>query len=85
MSNKNQNTALEVSNKKKSLSELIHAEEGSGFIEKLIIIGLFVFVVAAGIGYIGGKANETLEKQGDAVGTVNATVGGGGAAGGGGS
>ncbi len=80
MSKKNQNTSLEVSNKKKSLSELLHAEEGSGFIEKLIIIGLFVFVVAAGIGYVGGKANETLESQGNAVGGVNTTVGGGGAA-----
>jgi hypothetical protein len=74
---KNQNTALEVSNKKRSLSELIHAEEGSGFIEKLIIIGLFVFVVAAGITHIGSKANDTLMKQGDAVDQVNATVGGG--------
>ena len=75
MSNKNPNTALEVSNKKKSLSELVHAEEGSGFIEKLIILGLFVFVVSAGINYVGGKATTTLEGQGDAIGEVETSVG----------
>lgn len=72
-------------NEKKSLSLLIHSEEGSGFIEKLIIIGLFIFVVAAGISAIAGKANDKLTEQGESVGGVNAAVGGGGAGGGGGS
>ncbi len=64
-------------NEKKSLSLLIHSEEGSGFIEKLIIIGLFVFIVAAGISVIAGKANDKLEAQGTAVEGVNDSIGGG--------
>ena len=76
MSNKNQNTAIEVANKKKTFLDLFRAEEeGNGFIEKLIIIGLFVFVVSAGVGYVGGKATDKLNAQGDQIDTANTTMG----------
>ena len=57
---------------------IISDERGASFIEKLIIIGLFALVVAAGINFVGGKANEKLNAQGESVGKVNNDLGGSG-------
>lgn len=40
---------------------------GTEFIEKLILIGLFAFVVFLGIRYIAGSVNTKLTDQGDTV------------------
>jgi hypothetical protein len=43
---------------------------GTEFIEKLILIGLFAFVVFLGIRYIAGSVNNKLTDQGDTVETI---------------
>ncbi len=40
---------------------------GTEFIEKLILIGLFAFVVFLGVRYIAGSVNHKLTDQGDTV------------------
>ena len=68
-------TKLDTKSKKKSFNELVRAEEGNGFVEKIIIIALFAFVVAAGINIIASGANKKLTDQGSAIEGVNSTIG----------
>lgn len=44
---------------------------GTEFIEKLILIGLFAFVVFLGIRYLAGTVNSKLTDQGDTVETIH--------------
>ncbi|MEA2698713.1 MAG: hypothetical protein QOI66_2984 [Myxococcales bacterium] len=40
---------------------------GSGTIEKIFIIALFIFVAAAGLKILGTKTKDALEKQGEGI------------------
>ena len=62
------------SNHKKQSLSLIREEEGNGFVEKIIIVALFAFVVAAGIKLIAKGANDKLKEQGESVGAVNGAI-----------
>ena len=46
---------------------LFSSQQGGGFVEKLIILGLFAFAVAAGLKAFAGGANATLQEQGAAI------------------
>ena len=76
-----ENNTETVATESNSLS-LIRNEEGSGFVEKILIVALFAFVVAAGIRLIASGANSKLEEQGQSIGAVNGQIGGAGGAGG---
>ena len=60
--------------KKKSFNQFIRSEEGNGFVEKIIIIALFAFVVAAGIKIVAGGANTKLKEQGASIKGVNGAI-----------
>ena len=68
-------TKLEKTTKKKSFNQFIRSEEGNGFVEKIIIIALFAFVVAAGIKVIAGGANKKLDAQSKEIEKVNDKIG----------
>ena len=57
-------------------SELFGAQEGAGYVEKLLLVALFAMVVAGGIRLIAGGASSKLVEQGESLGAVNATIGG---------
>jgi hypothetical protein len=61
-----------------SLLSFFRNEEGNGFVEKIIIIGLFVFIVAAGVKAIGGTAAKKIGEQNSTLGTEVGTKFGGG-------
>ena len=67
-------TKLETKSKKKSFNQLIHSEEGNGFVEKIIIIALFAFVVAAGIKLVASGASKKLKEQGASIEAVNGAI-----------
>ena len=67
-------TKLDKDSKKKTFSEFVHSEKGNGFVEKIIIIALFAFVVAAGIKIIAGGANKKLKAQSKSIEAVNDTI-----------
>ena len=68
-----QEIAAEESTQENKLS-LIRKEEGNGFVEKIIIVALFAFVVAAGIKLIAKGANDKLKEQGESIGAVNGSI-----------
>jgi hypothetical protein len=56
---------------------LFRNEDGNGFVEKIIIIGLFVFIVAAGVKAIGGTAAKKIGEQNTTLSTEVGTKFGG--------
>lgn len=52
------------------LRDLIRREEGAGFIEKLIVIGLFIFLAAAGVNAMSGTAHDKLASQAESLRTL---------------
>ena len=44
----------------RSLNHLLHSERGSGFVEKLLLIALFAFVVAVGIDYVTAAVDSKI-------------------------
>ena len=65
---------MENTTEKKQPLSLIRDEEGNGFVEKIIIVALFAFVVAAGIKLIAKGANDKLKEQGESIGAVNGAI-----------
>ena len=53
---------------------LLTSEAGNGFVEKLIIVALFAFVVSAGIRLLANKANDKLGVQGDEISGLRGTI-----------
>jgi len=45
-------------------TSLIKNERGASFIEKLVIIGLFVIAAAAGVSSLASSVSDTLDTQG---------------------
>ncbi|MCP4446734.1 MAG: hypothetical protein GY811_15510 [Myxococcales bacterium] len=52
----------------------IRAEEGNGFVEKIIIIALFAFVVSAGIKLVAKGSNDKLQEQSESISGIRGTV-----------
>jgi hypothetical protein len=62
---------MEDKAKTKTPSLIEDQRGGTEFIEKLILIGLFAFVVFLGIRYLAGTVNNKLTDQGDTVETIH--------------
>ena len=48
-------------------TSLVQDERGASFIEKLVIIGLFMLVVAAGISTVATSADDKLDEQSESI------------------
>lgn len=68
------NKKTEVVSAKKRAGCFIRAEEGNGFVEKIIIIALFAFVVAAGIKLVAKGSNDKLQEQSESISGIRGTV-----------
>lgn len=55
--------ALDESAKKQVRRGLLRSSRGSGTIEKIFMIALFIIVAAAGLMKLGATTKKTLEKQ----------------------
>ena len=55
------------------LQKFRNDQDGSGFVEKIIIIALFCFVVMAGMKLLGTSVSEKLENQGNGINKIKAT------------
>jgi len=67
-------TEIEQSTEKKSILQFFRSEDGNGFIEKIIIIGLFAFIVAAGVKLLGEGAKARVDEQTATVNDVNTAI-----------
>ena len=63
----------QVPSSKKSTS-LVSDQAGNGFVEKIIIIALFAFVVATGITLVAGGANDALTDQATTIQDINTQI-----------
>lgn len=74
--------------KQPTVRKILRDEDGAGFIEMLIVIGLFVFIGSAGVNMVAGSAEDKLSEQAESLATLRSgpsgtpqgtgTVGGGG-------
>lgn len=74
INNENNKIEKHEDKKKKNILAFLRNEEGNGFIEKILIIGLFAFVVSAAVTYMADASSEKLETQADNLGNINDTV-----------
>ena len=49
-------------------------ERGSGFVEKILIIALFAFVVTAGLRAVSNGSNDKLQEHGAELSGVRGTI-----------
>ncbi len=52
---------------------LVRDTRGANMVEYIILVGLVAFIAIAGFGIFGKDVSAQIEKQGTAVGNINAT------------
>jgi hypothetical protein len=65
----------------KSRSLVKNVRGGTDFIEKVVLIALFVFAAAAGVTLIGESVLQKFTQQGTSIGGLEGTIAGGGGGG----
>jgi hypothetical protein len=58
---------------------LFNLRGGTNFLEKVVLIGMFVFVVALSIRVVGGAVRSKMKQQGTTIGEARGTIGTAGA------